>query len=84
VNRDDKQYLSEISKVNESQIREEQMMTIANSKKKLLNTPNAEQDDNSYELSIKYNKASNKWKDLSQQEKEKNERKKDITSIREG
>jgi hypothetical protein len=84
VNRDDKQYLSEISKVNESQIREEQMMTITNSKKKLLNIPNIEQDDNSYELSIKYNKAYNKWKDLSQQEKEKIEWKKDITSIKEG
>lgn len=41
-----------------------------------MNTPNTEQDDNSYELSIKYNKAYNKWKDLSQREKEKNEWKK--------
>ena len=57
------------------------MMTIANSKKKLLNTPNTEQDDNSYELSIKYNKAYNKWKDLSQQEKEKDKWKKEILQI---
>ena len=76
MNRDDKQYLSEISKVSESQIREEQMMNVATSKKKLLNTPNTEQYDNCYEWFIKYNKAYNKWKDLSQQEKEKNEWKK--------
>ncbi len=83
VNRDDKQYLSKISNVKELQIREEEeeMMTTTNSKKKLLDTPNAEQNNSCQEWSIRYNKAYNKWNDLSQQEKEKNKWKKEILKI---
>ncbi|MGE5635301.1 MAG: hypothetical protein ACM3VV_08705 [Deltaproteobacteria bacterium] len=83
VNRDDKQYLSKIFNTKELQIREEEeeMMTTTNSKKKLLDTPTAEQNNSCQEWSIRYNKAYNKWNDLSQQEKEKNKWKKEILKI---
>jgi hypothetical protein len=79
-NQDNKQYLAKISKMEELQINDEKITT-ANSKKKLLNTPNAEQYLNCQEWSKRYNKAYDKWNDLSQQEKEKDKWKKEILQI---
>ncbi|HLN34657.1 MAG TPA: hypothetical protein VK250_05175 [Nitrososphaeraceae archaeon] len=79
-NHDNKKYLAKISKMEELQINDEKITT-ANSKKKLLNTPNAEQYLNCQEWSNTFNKAYDKWKDLSQQEKEKDKWKKEILQI---
>jgi hypothetical protein len=46
-----------------------------------LNTPNVEQYVNCQEWSNRYNKAYDKWKNLSQQEKEKDKWKKEILQI---
>lgn len=79
INLDNTQYLSEISKMRDLQIKDEEIMTT--SSKKLLNTPDAEQYSTCQEWSIQYNNAYNKWKDLSQEEKEKNKWKKEILQI---
>ena len=79
INLDNTQYQSEISKMRDLQIKDEEIMTT--SSKTLLNTPNAEHYTNCQGWSIKYNNAYNKWKDLSQEEKEKNKWKKEILQI---
>jgi len=76
-----KQYLAKISKMKELQINDEKITTTANSKKKLLNIPDAEQYFNCQEWSNRYNKAYDKLKDLPQQEKEKNKWKNEILQI---
>ncbi|HEX2408869.1 MAG TPA: hypothetical protein VHJ38_16835 [Nitrososphaeraceae archaeon] len=81
-NQDNKKYLAKISKMEELQINDEKITT-ANSKKKLLNTPNAEQYLNCQEWSNRFNNAYDKWKDLSQQEKENDQWKRDITNNKE-
>jgi hypothetical protein len=80
-NRDNKEYLAKISKMKELQINDEKITTTAISKKKLSNIPNAEQYINCQEWSNRYNKAYDKWKDLSLQEKEENKWKKEILQI---
>jgi hypothetical protein len=81
ANQDNKEYLSKISKMKELQINDEKITTIDISKKKLLNIPNVEQYVNCQEWSNRYNKAYDKWKDLSQQEKENDKWKKEILQI---
>jgi hypothetical protein len=85
-NQDNKQYLSEISKAKELQIREEEekqeMKTINTDNSKLINKSNTEIDASCHDWSKRYNKAYNKWKDVSQQEeKEKDKWKKEILKI---
>ena len=81
ANQDNKEYLGKISKMEELQINAEKITTTANLKK-LLNLPDAEQYVNCQEWSNRYNKAYDKWKDLSQQEKkEKDKWKKEILQI---
>ena len=80
-NQDKKEYLAKISKMKELQINNEKITTIDISKKKLLNIPNVEQYVNCQEWSNRYNKAYDKWKDLSQQEKENDKWKKEILQI---
>ncbi|HET9807630.1 MAG TPA: hypothetical protein VFP49_12030 [Nitrososphaeraceae archaeon] len=81
ANQDNKEYLSKISKMKELQINDEKITTTDISKKKLLNIPNVEQYVNCQEWSNRYNKAYDKWKDLSQQEKENDKWKKEILQI---
>lgn len=86
VKRTDKTYLSKISNVKELQIREEgegkeeenEEMTTASSKNKLLGTIN---DEYCQEWTIKYNKAYDIIKNLPQQEKENDKWKKEILDI---
>jgi hypothetical protein len=78
-NQDNKEYLSEISKINELQINDEKITTA--NLKKLSNLPDAEQYLNCQEWSNRYNKAYEKWNDLSQQEKENDKWKKEILQI---
>ena len=78
-NQDNKEYLGKLSKMRELQINEEKITTA--NLKKLLNLPDAEQYVNCQEWSNRYNKAYDKWKDLSQQEKEKDKWKKEILQI---
>ena len=49
--------------------------------KKLLDAPNGEQDTHCQKWSNKFNKAYNKWKNLSQQEKENDKWRKEILQI---
>jgi hypothetical protein len=79
VNKDNKKYLIKITKMEELQINDEKITTA--NLKKLLNLPDAEQYVNCQEWSNRYNKAYDKWKDLSQQEKEKDKWKKEILQI---
>ena len=79
TNKDNKEYLAKISKTKELQINDEKITTT--NLKKLLNLPDAEQYVNCQEWSNRYNKAYDKWKDLSQQEKEKDKWKKEILQI---
>ena len=79
ANQDNDEYLGKISKMKELQINDEKM-TKANLKK-LLNLPDAEQYVNCQKWSNRYDKAYDEWKDLSQQEKEKDKWKKEILQI---
>ena len=79
INKDNKKYLAKISKIEELQINDEKITT--SNLKRLLNLPDAEQYINCQEWSNRYNKAYDKWKDLSQQEKEKDKWKKEILQI---
>ena len=81
VNQGSKKYLGKISKSDELQINDEKI-TIANLKK-LLNVPDIEQYViNCQEWSNRYDKAYDEWNDLSQQEKEENDKwKKEILQI---
>jgi hypothetical protein len=79
ANQDNKEYLGKISKMKELQINDEKMTTA--NLKKLLNLPDAEQYVNCQKWSNRYNKAYDEWKDLSQQEKEKDKWKKEILQI---
>ena len=79
ANQDNDEYLAKISKMKELQIDDEKM-TKANLKK-LLNLPDAEQYVNCQKWSNIYDKAYDEWKDLSQQEKEKDKWKKEILQI---
>ena len=79
ANQDNDEYLAKISKMKELQIDDEKM-TKANLKK-LLNLPDAEQYVNCQKWYNIYNKAYDEWKDLSQQEKEKDKWKKEILQI---
>ncbi len=82
INQDNKQYLSELSTAKELQIREEKQKINAATDNLLLDEPNPENDVSCYEWSIAYNKAYDKWKDLTkQEEKEKNKWKKEILQI---
>ena len=78
ANRDNKQYLSEMSMMKELQINDEE---IKESSDKLLNTRNVQQEINCETSFKKYTEAYNKWNDLSQQEKENNKSKKEILQI---
>ena len=81
VNQDNKKYLGKITKMKELQINDEKMMTIANLKK-LLNLQDAEQYVNCQKWSNRFNKAYDEWKELSQQDKENdNKWKKEILQI---
>ena len=79
ANQDNKEYLGKILKMKESQIHDEKITTA--NLKKLLNLPDAEQYINCQEWSNRYNKAYDKLKDLSQQEKENDKWKKEILQI---
>jgi len=86
TNKDNKQYLSEISNAKKLQIREENQkeQNISNTdnlKKKSSSKPDIGQDMGCQDWSTRYNKAYDVWKDLSQQEKEKNKWKKEILQI---
>jgi hypothetical protein len=85
INQDNKQFLSKISKAKELQIREEEEQKMnAATDNLLLDEPYPENDASCYEWSIAYNKAYDKWKDLTKQdeeEKEKNKWKKEILQI---
>lgn len=89
VNQENKEYLSKIFNAKELQIKEEKeekqeqtmLTTIANSKNTLLDKQIAEQDASCQDWATIYNKAYDKWNDLSQQEKEKNNWKKEILQI---
>jgi hypothetical protein len=83
INQDNKQYLSELSRAKELQIREEEKQKMnAATDNLLLDEPNPENDASCHEWSIAYNKAYDKWKDLTkQEEKEKNKWKKEILQI---
>ena len=74
INKDNKKYLAKISKIEKLQINDEKITTA--SLKRLSNLPDAEQYINCQEWSNRYNKAYDKWKDLSQQEKENDKWKK--------
>ena len=79
VNKDNKEYLANILKMKESQIKDEKITTA--NLKKLLNLPDTEQYVNCQKWSNRYDKAYDKWKDLSQQEKENDKWKKEILQI---
>ena len=79
ANQDNKEYLGKISKIKELQINDEKITTT--NLKKLLSLPDAEQYVNCQEWSNRYNKAYDKLKDLSQQEKENDKWKKEILQI---
>lgn len=80
TNQDNKEYLEKILKMKELQINDEKI-TIANLNK-LLKIPDTEQYIiNCQEWSNRYDKAYDKWKDLSQQEKENDKWKKEILQI---
>jgi hypothetical protein len=80
TNQDNKEYLEKILKMKELQINDEKI-TIANLNK-LLKIPDTEQYIiNCQEWSNRYDKAYDNWKDLSQQEKEKDKWKKEILQI---
>ncbi|HJU59816.1 MAG TPA: hypothetical protein VJ583_08705 [Nitrososphaeraceae archaeon] len=82
VNQDSKQFLAKISKAKELQIREEEKQKMnAAINNGLVNESNVKNDSSCYEWSIRYNKAYDKWKDLTKQEKEKNNWKKEILQI---
>lgn len=86
VNKDNKQYLSEISNAKKLQIREEnhegqKISNTDNLTKNLSSEPDIRQDMGCQDWSTRYNKAYNAWKNLSQQEKEKNKWKKEILQI---
>jgi hypothetical protein len=83
INQDNKQYLSELSRAKELQIREEEKQKMnAATDNLLLDEHNPENDASCHEWSIAYNKAYDKWKDLTkQEEKEKNKWKKEILQI---
>ena len=78
-NQNNKEYLGKISKTRELQVNEEKITTT--NLKKLLNLPDAEQYVNCQEWSTRYNKAYDKWKDLSQEEKENDKWKQKILQI---
>jgi hypothetical protein len=63
----------------ELQINDEKMTTA--NLKKLLNLPDAEQYVNCQKWSNRYDKAYDKWQDLSQQEKENDKWKKEILQV---
>ncbi len=80
ANQGNKENLEKISKSEELQINEEKI-TIANLKK-LFNLPDTEQYIiNCQEWSNRYDEAFDKWKDLSQHEKEKDKWKKEVLQI---
>ena len=79
ANQDNKEYLGKISKMKELQINDEKITTA--NLKKLLNLPDAEQYVNCQKWSNRYNKAYDKWQDLSQQEKKEDKWKKEILQI---
>jgi hypothetical protein len=79
ANQDNKAYLVNILKMKESQINDEKITTA--NLKKFLNLPDAEQYVNCQEWSNRYDKAYDKWQDLSQQEKENDKWKKEILQV---
>lgn len=56
-------------------------MTVTSSKKKLLDNPNDEQDDDCQQWAIKYNKSYEIFENLPEQEQEKKQWKKEILDI---
>ncbi|HJT85679.1 MAG TPA: hypothetical protein VJ697_14450 [Nitrososphaeraceae archaeon] len=81
ANQNNKEYLEKISKSEKLQINEEKITTA--NLKKLFNLPDTEQYIiNCQEWSNRYDKAHNEWKELSQPEKEENDKwKKEILKI---
>ena len=75
ANRDNKQYLSELSTMKELQIKDEEMKQTSN---QLSNIKNVEQEINCETSFKKYNEAYNNWIKLPPQEKESNRSKKKI------
>jgi hypothetical protein len=80
ADQDNKEYLGKISKMKELQMNDEKITTA--NLNKLLNLPDTEQYIiNCQEWSNRYDKAYEKWNDLSQQEKENDKWKKEILQI---
>ena len=79
ANKGNKEYLEKISKMKELQIKDEKISTA--NLKRFGDLPDAEQYINCQKWSDKFNKAYDKWNDLSQEKKEKDKWKKEIFKL---